>query len=554
MRKAAAATLVFAVAIGAFLFFRHPDSPRPPARAAAFKAGLSLEDAIRASRRLGETTASTPIDLTLSLRGRNPAELGSLLTAGATISSTEYDSRFGPDPAEVQKVLAALTAAGLRADWTPGAGYASASGPAAAVEAFLGLTLFDYQGPDGSRFYAPDHEAQVPAQLGPAVTGIAGLDSYGRMRNHVIRSSGLTPADVLNFYDIKKLRDQGLDGSGETIVMPEIDDLPNLNDIQLFSTRNGLPAPDVKVRTDPAWGKPDNPGKPGVEVSLDVEIAHAIAPMAKIVVYTGSSRFDLGAKLFDTMVRENQSAIISDSIGACEMFVPDSVRQMGASAGTRAVAQQLTHYVAAGDEGAYDCGQDKPPGVDFMSSLPTVTTVGGTTAFVGKGGSYIKEAAWGSPISQAGTGGGLSRVYSMPDYQQGIKGKLSNGMRQIPDVAAVADGNTGWAIIVGGEDHTVGGTSAAAPLWAGLTALINQGLRKQGLRRVGFANPFFYAVNSSSQRPTGVSAPAPFHEVTEGNNLLYQAGAGWNFTTGWGTPVGSALYTWWVAYIKSGKP
>jgi kumamolisin len=552
MRRLAAGLLVLAVTAGAALLAQHRTSPPPALRAAPIKAGVSLEEAIRAAHRLGETGAGTQIDLTLTLRGRNPAELGGLLTEGRTVSPADYDQRFGPDPVQVRSALAVLTAAGFTAEWRPGATYATARGAAAAVDALLGVTLFDYQALDGSRFYAADREPQIPARLEPAVTGIAGLDSYGRMHNHALRSAGLTPADVLTFYDLKKLRDMGLDGTGETVVLPEIDDLPNVRDIQLYSTRYGLPPADVTVRRDAAWGTPDNPGKPGTEVSLDVEIVHAIAPMAKIVVYTGSSKFDKGARLFDDMIRENPGAIISDSIGACEVFVPDSVRQVGASAGARAVAQQMTHYVASGDEGAYDCGQDKPPGVDYMSSLPSVTTVGGTTAFVAKDGSYVKEASWGNPISQAGSGGGLSRIYPMPDYQQVIKGKNSNGMRQIPDVAAVADGNTGWGII-GGEGHVVGGTSAAAPLWAGMTALINQGLRKQGLRRVGFANPFLYAVNVPSQRPSGVSAPAPFHDIVEGNNLLYPAEPGWDFATGWGTPVASALYTWWAAYIRSGK-
>ncbi|WP_338204145.1 S53 family peptidase [Candidatus Nephthysia bennettiae] len=212
--------------------------------------------------------------------------------------------------------------------------------------------------------------------------------------------------------------------------------------------------------------------------------------------------------------------------------------------------RQASHFVAAGDHGAYDCGPNRPPSVDFPSALPTVTSVGGTTMFQTPQGTYQKEAAWGNPISEAGTGGGLSQHFKRPAYQKGpgVDNQFSNGNRQVPDVAAVADQNTGYHVVLGGRDHQIGGTSAAAPLWAAVTALIDQDFQKRGLKPVGFANPALYwMAQNGSQLPS-----PPFHQVTEGNNLAYLAAPGWNYCTGLGSLQAGALESAFEAYQRQG--
>jgi kumamolisin len=333
--------------------------------------------------------------------------------------------------------------------------------------------------------------------------------------------------------------------------LPEIDDLPNRTDLDAYASKYGLPPFDVTVRRDPThWGKPDNAGKPGGEVTLDLEVAHAIAPRAKLVPYIGSSQADQTAVAFDALVSENPGAIISDSIGACEAGLSPELLKQGAASNDQAVVQGMSHFVAAGDRGAFDCGQNKPPTVDFPSALPNVTSVGGTTLFQTPQGTYQKEAAWGNPISQAGTGGGLSRYFKRPAYQKGpgVDNQYSNGNRQVPDVAAAADQNTGYHIVLGGKDHQIGGTSAAAPLWAAVTALINQDLKKKGLKPVGFANPALYWM---AQNPGQLSG-SPFHQVTEGNNLAYPAAPGWNYCTGLGSLQADALDNAYEVYQRQG--
>src|SRR2546430_13422845 len=146
----------------------------------------------------------------------------------------------------------------------------------------------------------------------------------------------------------------------------------------------------------------------------------------------------------------------------------------------------MSHFVASGDNGAYTCGLDQEAAASFPSTLPTVTSVGGTSVFESTQGVYYKEYAWGSPIDQSGGGGGASQFYAIPTYQKNESRTAGRGQRQVPDISADGDPSTGFHIIFGGRDGQAGGTSAATPLWAATVALVNQDLKQQGLREVGF--------------------------------------------------------------------
>jgi kumamolisin len=376
---------------------------------------------------------------------------------------------------------------------------------------------------------------------------VSGLDSYRRARTFAVRPGGLNPTDVIAFYNLKPLRAAGLDGAGQTIVLPEIDDLPNLNDLNKFAREFGLPPfdPLVKIKRDPSWGSPE---KPQGETALDLEIIHEIAPAAKMVVYMSAPDLGHGDRAFDQLVTDHLGSVISESLGACEPDMPSGHRDAYASIEDRAVAQGMSHFVATGDSGAYTCGQDQDPAGSFPSTLPTVTAVGGTTVFESQQGLYFKEAVWGSPLDESGTGGGPSRFYPLPDYQRAVAQAAGHGLRQVPDVSAAADPATGFHIVFGGREGQAGGTSASTPLWAATVALINQDLKKKGLREVGFANPALYWMGANQSK-----LPAkPFHDVTSGNNLAFDAAPGWDFGTGWGSMDGAALDAAWIQYIKGG--
>src|SRR5581483_3335689 len=207
--------------------------------------------------------------------------------------------------------------------------------------------------------------------------------------------------------------------------------------------------------------------------------------------------------------------------------------------------QGMSFFAASGDAGAYDC-QDTNLAVDYPASDPNVTSVGGTTLTVNADGSYKSESVWSNPLDRlhgprgAGSGGGLSSTWQMPGWQSGpgVQNSSSNGDREVPDISADADPTPGYSVyctvsLAGCPSAgwlTVGGTSAAAPLLAASTALINQYLLSQGKAPLGLVNPLLYALATAQQ-----AYPA-YHSISTGNNLYYPATGTYSLATGLGTP------------------
>jgi len=498
------------------------------------KPAPTLASAIRSATDLGPADAATAVSLSLSLKVRHAEELAALLDAGETISPSAYAARFGPDPGLVQPAIAALRAGGLHSTWLPPSSLIAADGPAPAAALLFQVDIKSYRLPNGSQFYASLDQPHLPPAIAAVAASVSGLDNYRRSRGYAVRPGGLVPTDVLTYYNLKPLRGAGLDGKGQTVLLPEIDDLPNLNDLNKFASKFGLPSFDsvLTVKRNSSWGTPE---KPEGETVLDLEIIHAVAPAARLVVYL-------------SMVTDHLGSIISESLGSCEPDTPSGARNVYASIQDRSRALGMSHFVASGDTGAFTCGLDQDPAGSFPSTLPTVTAVGGTSVFESQEGVYFKEYAWGSPLDQSGGGGGASQFYAIPDYQKSVGQAAGHGLRQVPDVSADGDPSTGFHILFGGRDGQAGGTSASTPLWAGTVALINQDLKNKGLREAGFANPALYWMGENSSKLN----PKPFHDVTAGNNLGFDALAGWDFATGWGSMDAAALDAAWIRYIKSG--
>jgi kumamolisin len=381
------------------------------------------------------------------------------------------------------------------------------------------------------------------------VAGVVGLDTRPVVARRSpklslapqdVSGGGLDPSALRAAYDVGPLIQAGMDGSGETIAVAEIDRFRQA-DIDIYDSAFALDSPPVQVVKVAGGSTTLSP-----EPVLDIEALHAIAPKAQVIAYESGSDLDSLTQMFDQIVSDNRAQIVSISLGACELGIDQSSASgfLDSLDTTfqRADAQGMTVLVSSGDSGAYGC-QDNHLSVDLPASSPFVTSVGGTALFLGSGNSYGREYGWEGPLEASGGGGGVSQVYKRPSWQTGpgVDNSFSDGAREVPDVSADADPLTGYRVYYSGDTGcsgndcwtVVGGTSAAAPFWAGLIALANQ----QGHRKLGFLNPALYAIGASGASASG----APFHDVTGGGNLYYQAAPGWDYSTGWGSPDAAIL-------------
>jgi kumamolisin len=214
-------------------------------------------------------------------------------------------------------------------------------------------------------------------------------------------------------------------------------------------------------------------------------------------------------------------------------------------------------FASSGDSGAYGClgygdykrgtpPSDQDVGIEYPAAAPGVTAVGGTRLSVLQNRGWYDETVWEDPLETEGTGGGLSAYHPRPAWQRGpgIHNQYSNGKREVPDVSADADGVSSVAVYEGGQVGPVGGTSQSTPIWAGMTALINEYLKKQGAHPIGFMNPALYTLAATHQ------LYPPFHDVTVGDNLYYPATPGYDLATGLGTPDAWNLARDLVRYQK----
>src|SRR2546425_4030933 len=280
-----------------------------------------LATAISHSTHLGKAGPATEVDLSLGLKVRRPDELAKLLASGQTVTPDQYAAEFGPDPAGVQAALRTLTSGGLHATWRPGSGLIAAAGPAPAVAAVFTIDIEDYRLANGTTFYASLDTPRLPADVAAVVTSVTGLDNFRRNRTYAVRPGGMTPADLVTYYNLKPLRDSGLDGTGITIVLPEIDDLPNLTDLNKFATKFSLPPfdPLVTIKRDPAWGTPE---KPQGEAVLGPAGLHENAPPAEVVVFLPAPDLAPPGRAVHHPATHHFGSVLSRSLGGRETGTP----------------------------------------------------------------------------------------------------------------------------------------------------------------------------------------------------------------------------------------
>jgi kumamolisin len=328
------------------------------------------------------------------------------------------------------------------------------------------------------------------------------------------------------------------------------------SDLDAFFENLGIPVPDVTaVGVDGGANVPGQDADADGEVTLDIEVAGSVAPGAKIAVYFGPNTDDGFIQVLTTAIHDDvrKPSIVSISWGQAEETATSQMLQGLQQALQEAAALGVTVCVAAGDNGSADeqqNGWDGKPHVDFPASSPYSLACGGTSLNSGSQKGAPIEVVWNKGTQGGATGGGVSNFFAQPSYQSAVNVPAppaptsgnSNG-RGVPDVAGDADPYTGYNIYVSGKAQVFGGTSAVAPLYAGLLARINQSLTTAGGNVVGFANPLLYPLENS-----GSGSSVVFRDVTSGNNDIYDdlngeypAGPGWDPCTGLGSIDGANL-------------
>lgn len=374
--------------------------------------------------------------------------------------------------------------------------------------------------------------SQAPKLPSEAIA-VLGLDRRPVARPHIRVPNAqpntyYTPLQLGQLYNFPA----DTDGTGQTIGIIELGGGYTSTDLSQYFSNLGISKPPKVVTVSVAGGQ-NQPGSgdADIEVTLDIEVAGALAPGANLAVYfapnTDQGFYEaISQAAHDTT---NKPSVISISWGGPEDSWNSQSRDAMETAMQDAAALGVTVVTAAGDNGSGDGETDNQPHVDFPSSSPYALGCGGTT-LTAKGQAIQSEVVWNETASNDGaTGGGVSIEYPLPSWQQNAKvpnAPGGSGGRGVPDVSANADPLTGYEILVGGQTQAVGGTSAAAPLWAALLARINQKLGKP----VGDVHAALYQAGESA-----------FRDITQGNNGAYQAGPGWDACTGLGSPNGQAL-------------
>ena len=494
-----------------------------------------------------------------------------------------YADRFGSSAADLDRIAAWLRSEGFAVTYTArGRDFISFSGTAGQVQAALRTEIHRYQVGSEAHF-ANATELALPAAIEPMVAAVLGLnDFHPRPPRRQLRSyynaddgtHGLFPDDLKTIYDVAPMFKYGYTGAGQSIaIVGESDFKPD--DISLFRERAGMPDTTVQpipVGTYPGFNDAE------VEADLDLEWAGGMAPGATLI-YVMSDDADYAAYY---AIDNNLAPILSESYGLCEYQAGMARRglyyyEVQAKKGN---AEGITWLASSGDSGAAGCDYDATVatqglGVSLPASVPEVTAVGGTQFNEGSGTywlasngtyggsalSYIPETAWNDTTVSlqlggtiASSGGGLSAIYKKPAWQTGA-GVPNDGARDLPDMSLTASGiEDPYLVVSEGGFYTVGGTSASAPSFAGILALLNQYLVQNKIQTksgLGNINPTLYSMASKA----GV-----FHDITTGSNIVpcqeltancvngqfgYTAGPGYDLVTGLGSVDAYKLIVAW---------
>lgn len=436
----------------------------------------------------------------------------------------------------------------LSVRWKDGNSWAVIDGAPSAMADAFGVTVHDYRIEGGREpdrvFYASPQQPETPSAARAEVSGLGRILGYTPARESMpapprdVPGGGLLPNQLLNAYNATPLINEGHTGNGETVVVFAFDGFQQ-QDLDTFADSFGLP----RFTPEVFGGMPER--RTG-EANMDLQVVHAIAPDAKLVLVNarstiGGGAFEKLAALMDSVDRQYRGAIWSFSIGwGCDRLftAADFAPVREALAG--ALRNGTTAFNATGDLAGLECKRGEnwsaPPGpddvgVDAVASLPEMTAIGGTKLSTDEQGEWLSEQAWYNIPLILGTAGGASTLFGRPAWQTVGIGTEFPDQRLVPDVSAVSDPATGVRIVFNQEVMVGGGTSQAAPIWAGLTALMNDKLRAGGADPVGELNPLLYRLVRAPSLQPGL------RDINLGGNAISISGtAGYDMVTGLGTP------------------
>jgi kumamolisin len=491
-------------------------------------------------RLLGAVDPNERVEVSVYLRPRSPIAP----STGEALSRSEYAASHGAHPEDLAAVEAFAAETGLEVvESDPARRLVVLAGPVAVLSRAFGVELQRYEAA-GAVFRGRTGSLMVPAELKDVLVAVLGLDDRPQAEPHfVIRTEAaaavprarfphtFTPPQIAALYQFPTVGD----GSGQCIGIIELGGGYRVGDLAAYSAMLGLPPPKVSsVSVDGAGNEPTgDPNSADVEVALDIEIAGAVAPGASIAVYfaPNSARGLADAVTTAALDATNRPTIISISWGLAESRWTGQAMQAIDQALQTAAALGITVFCASGDDGSRDRVDDGRAHADFPASSPHVLACGGTR-LIDADGAIDNETVWNDAFGASG--GGVSDVFELPDWQRtsGVPVSVNPGGRVgrgVPDIAGDGAPETGYLVLVDGQTPLVGGTSAVAPLWAGLLALVNEQL----VDPVGFLNPMLYQQLVEVADVVG--------DVTSGDNGGYRAGSGWDACTGLGTPRGENL-------------
>ncbi|MGF6788957.1 S53 family peptidase [Paraburkholderia sp. 35.1] len=495
---------------------------------------------------IGQCDPAERIEVFVMLRRQQQAQFDALMKrieAGDAsvkpLSREALAQDYGAAPDDIAKVRAFAAAHGLTvAREDPAARSVLLSGTIAQFQSAFEVKLELYRHHAAGQFRGRTGTISVPDDLHGVVEAVLGLDNRPQARPHfrirppfVPARAGQTsysPPQLASLYQFP----QGV-GGGQCVGIIELGGGYNTSDLKTYFSSLGVSEPTVTpVGVDQAGNEPSgDPNGPDGEVTLDIEIVGAIVPGAAIAVYF-TQNSDAG--FIDAVSRAvhdttNKPSVISISWGAPESVWTGQSMQALNSVLQSAAALGVTICAASGDSGSSD-GSGGGDAVDFPASSPYVLACGGTH-LSSSGSAITREVVWNDGEQGGASGGGVSRAFPVPAWQQGLSvtatggGGQPLGGRGVPDVAGDASPLTGYDVLVDGMQTVVGGTSAVAPLWAALIARINAAKGQPA----GFVNAKLY------------KAPGVCNDITQGNNGSFAASKGWDACTGLGSPNGGKV-------------